>query len=366
MAIQTRGFSPSVLPTYTPVDPSLVAFDASRIGSGINQGLSILDGIRDMRQKRIDREEKNSLAQLRVAAQQAEYLSEISRLPVETQAAVIDALSRIQSAPSRTARGIAEDRSVIARLPSQTQRGIREDSVAMGNADIALSTLPDRATAAQVEAYAAAANAPVKAQTDRNALDLLAAEQRDAITNLSADQTTRRIGNQVKLAQSQADLAKTIAEIDALKAKVQAGGVVDPEDLKQAAARSATLAKNILAQKVPGTDKTLDQYRLSTTNSNGTRKFGWEKGWFSGGTLKNDQAEEWIKSVEGHERDAAEFALAASTSANRPAQAAPESTPAPVPVQQQTGQQVQRIRTVVGDDGALYQVDSEGKRTKIE
>src|SRR5690348_5272479 len=49
MAIQTRGFDVSVMPTYTPVNPSLAAFNPSQVLSGFGQGLDTLGNVEKLK-----------------------------------------------------------------------------------------------------------------------------------------------------------------------------------------------------------------------------------------------------------------------------------------------------------------------------
>lgn len=356
MAIQTRGFQLDVMPRYTPADPRLLAFDPSKIATGVGQGMSILEGLREMRQKAKDREEQNALTPLRVAAKTAEYQSIISRLPAEDRAAVVEALGREAAAPTNTARTIAENRSVLSNIGARTRADALDIAVRTGEAGTALETLPDRRDTAKIEAGVGRRLAGIKGVAQEEGLNLQIADTRDKTGNLTADRERARKAQDQEIQKTAKEIEKLSAEIEALKVKASGEGV-DLEKVKQAASRSLTLRNQLLNTPVPGSNMTLDQYRLATTNPDGARKF--EASGLAGlasffrGEAQNEVAERMLQTVVQLEQEANLLGSFAASGGVAPSAQSPQAQDAAPDY-------------ILGEDGSLYQVDSQGNRSKIE
>lgn len=92
MAITTQGFGVNVLPQYTPVDPSLVAFNPAAVTQGIGQGFDVVKGLEQLKLMRQTHEEnaKMSAAKNKLLQAQADEAELIANHKNAIQQADID------------------------------------------------------------------------------------------------------------------------------------------------------------------------------------------------------------------------------------------------------------------------------------
>lgn len=77
--ISSRGFDVSVMPHYSPLNPSLAAFNPSQIASGAMDVASLVKAIEKIKSDRALQEELNALKQKRMGATVAGYDTEIAK-----------------------------------------------------------------------------------------------------------------------------------------------------------------------------------------------------------------------------------------------------------------------------------------------
>jgi hypothetical protein len=181
MAIQTQGHRVSVMPGFTPVDPSLVAFNPQAITSGALTAIQIAQQLQRKRAFDIQQAELAATRDARIA-------EELARSGIVTQTApgVIGAtnarnLSTVQIQPSATDLAIAGNQAGLGDIQFREQmRPLTQDTLRMG-----------------IEAKNA--NAPYETdllfgQTDRGLQDVRLANELAPLTNqLAVAQTTQKL-----------------------------------------------------------------------------------------------------------------------------------------------------------------------------
>ncbi len=303
------------MPQYTPVDPSLVAYNPQETTQGLLQALNAVETDRQMRAQRAARAERDLLAGKRIAATEAEYDSILSRLPAQDKDLLAQIAANAQRRPTETDAAIARDtatamsavpmaRSAVdqANLQGAVARsGLPNVSIAaeaerLGNqgriddALISQATLAQRRDAAIDTAAVDAARAgsarsliPVSVQTAADAAKVASleagADYADFETIRQANLEKQRLGN----LNLQADIDFKIAQA----AEALAGGGLTES---QASSLRNSLLEGVAKydkSPVPGLGKTLEVYIYETTNRDGTRDFG--------SIDQNPEAEDMIK-----------------------------------------------------------------------
>lgn len=320
MAINTRGFQVSVMPQYTPVDPSLVAYNPQETTQGLLQALNAVETDRQMRAQRAARAERDLLAGKRIAATEAEYDSVISRLPAQTQDILAQIAANAQTRPSATEAAITQNeesipqsrlagstaRGNLAMLP-QVQQGQRDQLTvdAQGRArllansremdEIArLTAGSNRNQAARTAALSAAAadqaaiNDSISAQRDAGVLARLNAAS--GVEDFDAAEAARIAARNNALQIQRSNIDKLAAEAAELRAQAQNVGKMTPSQI--ASYRNSLLETNakIIKSPIPGLSVTLDQYIYQTFNDDGTRNLDENE--------RNPEAEKLIKQMQ--------------------------------------------------------------------
>ena len=155
MAIQTQGFQFQNLARYTPVDPTLVGVDFSRIGSGIADAMKLGSSLQQYQMRKQAMEEEQATRESRIAqanavarlasAQATERLQNVALLEAATaeqakadrerasqlirsgilefgpKAQAEEAKAKIGLLPETTALTLAQTQAERARLPLETQ-----------------------------------------------------------------------------------------------------------------------------------------------------------------------------------------------------------------------------------------------------
>jgi hypothetical protein len=318
MAINTRGFQVSAMPQYTPVDPSLVAYNPQETTQGLLQALNAVETDRQMRAQRAARAERDLLAGKRIAATEAEYDSILSRLPAQDRGILAQLAADERMRPTATEARIAQDtatamsavpvaRSSVdqANLQGAVARSslpnvsIAAEAERLGNQGIIDDALISQATLEQrrqaaidaavvnaARAGSARSNIPLSVQTEADAAERAALDAAAAVDDFPTDRTNRLRAAELDLAVKEAQAANLNAEaIERLLSKPSA----TIEDQMKRAQAASTLAKSLREQNVKGERITVLEYMVRTRGADGQPRSG---------VILNPAAERQIQAID--------------------------------------------------------------------
>lgn len=170
MAISTGGFGVNVMPTYTPVDPSLAAFNPAEITKGMlnhfqMQGtVAQLQAFKQHAQEVADTEAQRTQIlkqqaeqdRLKLESAAALHKYDIDRRIAEAKAAKIEAEGRETVAPSATEDTLAKYRQMATLRPGTTELGLlgQTRDIGMAKADVELLPFAIAAKKSQAETQA--------------------------------------------------------------------------------------------------------------------------------------------------------------------------------------------------------------------
>jgi hypothetical protein len=214
MAIQTKGHQVSVMPGFTPVDPTLVAFNPQAITSG---ALSAIQIAQQLQRKRAFDAQQAELA----ATRDARIAEELARSGIVTQ-----------TAPGVIGAANARNLSTVKIQPSATELAIAGNQAGLGDIQFREQMRPLTQDTLRMGIEARNANAPYETdllfgQTDRALQDLKIASELAPLTGqLAVAQTTQKIEDipedkslsdrlkkaEANLREAQAEAAKAQAE----------------------------------------------------------------------------------------------------------------------------------------------------------
>ncbi len=107
MPIQTRGFGLDILPQYSPVNPSLVAFNPSQIAGGAMDMSQLVKAIEKIKADRAIQAELAATKDARIAAQNAQNSSIAQLSPVKTESEILALGSANRRLPSAETAAIS-------------------------------------------------------------------------------------------------------------------------------------------------------------------------------------------------------------------------------------------------------------------
>jgi hypothetical protein len=255
MAINTGGFQTSVLPQFTPVNPSLAAFNPSAAMEGAGQAVTVAQGLEQLKNMRQIHEEnaKMSAAKNKILESEAKQKELLAWHDNEMAAAKLDRDKAEAGSRTMKARGESE----IA--PLETKNKVfslgTENMLAPGARDIAIQTQTGLAKATPFLTDAMVSDAQLKKGASSFALGQQPVEQQikqssnaSALALAPAEAETARIAAGAKLVNAQ--MAFNSAASDYERGSTSKERVEESEiNLRNAQAESARATAQATASK---------------------------------------------------------------------------------------------------------------------